>query len=92
MFDRTTSGGTGFALDQLVPLAKELGLNEAKFKQCLDSGKYAGKVQQDLQEGQDAGVTGTPGTVLLTRDGKTTVISGAVPFDQIQRTVDQYLQ
>jgi len=28
-------------LDALVPLAKEIGLDEAKFKDCLDSGKMA---------------------------------------------------
>ena len=42
IFERTAANGTGFALDALVPLAKELGLSESKFKNCLDSGKYSG--------------------------------------------------
>lgn len=92
VMERTTAGGTGFALDQLVPLAKELGLNEAKFKECLDSGKYASKIQQDLNEGQQAGVTGTPGTVLLTRGGETAIISGAQPIEQVKATVDRYVK
>lgn len=92
VMERTAAGGTGFALDQLVPLAKEIGLNEAKFKQCLDSGKYASKISQDLNEGQQAGVTGTPGTVLLTRSGETTIISGAQPIEQVKATVDRYLK
>ncbi len=92
IMERTASGGTGFALDKLVPLAKEIGLNEAKFKQCLDSGKYTAKVQQDETEGQQAGVSGTPGTVLLTRSGETTIISGAQPFEQVKATVDRYLK
>ncbi len=92
MFERTTSGGTGFALDKLTPLAKEIGLNETKFQQCLDSGRYTAKVNQDLQEGQTAGVNGTPGTVLLTRDGQTAVISGAVPFETVKSAVEKYLK
>lgn len=92
MLDRTTSGGTGFALADLVPLAKEVGLNEAKFKSCLDSGKYTAKVQQDLAEGQQAGVSGTPGTVLLTRSGESKIISGAQPFEQVKQVIDQYVK
>ncbi|TSC76820.1 MAG: lipoprotein [Parcubacteria group bacterium Gr01-1014_31] len=92
IYERTATGGTGFALTDLPKLAKELGLNEAKFKSCLDSGKYAQKVQQDMTEDQQAGVTGTPGTVLLTRSGETRIISGAQPFDQVKTTIDQYVQ
>lgn len=96
MFDRTTSGGTGFALDQLGPLAQEIGLSPTKFQQCLDSGKYAAKVRKDLDEGQAAGITGTPGTVLLTRSGETAIVSGAVPFDNDPRSlksaIDAFLQ
>lgn len=32
VMERTTAGGTGFALDQLAPLAKEIGLNDVKFR------------------------------------------------------------
>ncbi|TSC76818.1 MAG: hypothetical protein G01um101431_1, partial [Parcubacteria group bacterium Gr01-1014_31] len=92
IYERTTSGGTGFALADLPALARESGVNEAKFKSCLDSGKYAQKVQQDMTEGQQAGVTGTPGTVLLTRSGETRIISGAQPFEQVKTTIDQYVQ
>ena len=92
IYERTATGGTGFALTDLPKLAKELGLNEAKFKSCLDSGKYAQKVQQDMTEGQAAGVTGTPGTVLLTRSVETRIISGAQPFEQVKTTIDQYVQ
>lgn len=92
IYERTTSGGTGFALADLPALARESGVNEAKFKSCLDSGKYAQKVQQDMTEGQQAGVTGTPGTVLLTRSGETRIISGAQPFEQVKATLDQYVK
>ena len=69
IYSRTKGGGTGFPLTSLVPLAKELGLNEAKFKSCLDSGKYAAKVQSDMDSGQSAGVGCTPATILVTKSG-----------------------
>lgn len=92
IIERTTSNGTGFALDALTPLAKELGLNESKFKSCLDSGKYAQRVQQDEAGGQQAGVNGTPGSFLIGKDGKTQFISGAVPYEQIKAAIDAQLQ
>lgn len=91
IFERTTSNGTGFALNSLVPLAKELGLNEKKFKECLDSGKYASHVQKDFSEGQAAGINGTPGNILLTKDGKEIRIPGAVPYEQLKTEIDRLL-
>ncbi len=91
LYDRTTSNGTGFALDKLVPLAKELGINEGKFKECLDSGKFTAKVNTDLAEGQAAGVTGTPGTIIMVNGKATSIVPGALPFDQIKLQIDAVL-
>lgn len=92
VMERTAAGGTGFALDALVPLAKELGLNEAKFKSCLDSGKYAQKVRDQMASGEAAGVTGTPGTILLTRDGRSQLVPGALPYESLKQSIDSMLQ
>lgn len=92
LFERTTSNGTGFALDKLVPLAKEIGLDENSFKNCLDSGKYTKHVQEDITAAGKAGVTGTPGNILLdTKTGKTKLIPGALPFDQFKTAIDAFL-
>lgn len=93
LYERTTSNGTGFALDALTPLAKELGLNDVAFKECLDSGKFAQHIQDDMNGGSSAGVTGTPGNILLdTKTGKTLLIPGAVPFEQIKPDIDAMLK
>lgn len=92
IFERTKGNGTGFALDQLAPLAKEIGLDEAKFKTCLDSGKYAQKVQDDMAAGSTAGVNGTPGNIVWTKDGKSQLVSGAVPFEALKAVIDPLLK
>ncbi len=93
IYEKTTSNGTGFALDKLVPLAVELGLNESKFKDCLDSGKFAQKIKDQMDKGTTAGVTGTPGTILLdTKTGATRMIPGAVPIDQITPVIEELLK
>ena len=67
--------------------AAELGLNTAQFDQCLDSGKYAAEVQKDFQDGQAAGVRGTPGTFVNGR-----LVEGALPFVQFQTIIEEELR
>jgi protein-disulfide isomerase len=79
--ERTTSNGTGFALDALGPLAAEIGVNQQQFQSCLDSGKYEKLVKDSITEGSNAGVSGTPSIFV---NGK--IIVGACPastFDSV---------
>lgn len=56
--------------------ASELGLDQAKFNQCLDSGQYASKIRAQKTEGDNAGVTGTP-----TSFANGIIYPGAYPFE-----------
>lgn len=60
-----TPSNNGLDPAQLPIVAGEIGLNVAKFQTCLDSEKYAAKVQADYNDGVKAGVNGTPDTVLI---------------------------
>ncbi|HAO81330.1 MAG TPA: hypothetical protein DDW92_02940 [Candidatus Veblenbacteria bacterium] len=86
IFERTTSNGTGFALTDLYPLAKEVGVAEGRFRTCLDQGEMTSKVQADLQEGTSYGVQGTPTSFI-----NGTPVEGAVPYEQLKAVVDQVL-
>lgn len=87
-----TPANNGLNLDDLPKLASQVGLNESRFKNCLDSGKYAAHVESDYQGGIKAGITGTPGNILLdTKSGKTKLIPGAVPFEQFKQSIDNML-
>jgi protein-disulfide isomerase len=92
VYDRTTSNGTGFALDALGPLAAELGVDQTAFQSCLDSGKYASHVQADEAGGQKAGIQGTPGTILINKKGVRTLIPGALPYDQVKPMIEAALK
>lgn len=92
IFERTTAGGTGFPLENLVPLAKELGLNETKFKSCLDSGKYAQHVKDEMSGGSTAGVNGTPGNIIVNlKTDENRIVSGAQPFSAFKAAIDALL-
>lgn len=89
IFEKTTSNGTGFPLDQLPVLAKQIGLNERQFTACLDSGKYAAKVKKDEDDGSAGGVTGTPGNFVVNLKTKTAQpLVGAVPFTNFKSAID----
>lgn len=88
-----TPSNNGLDLATLPELAAQVGLDKNKFKTCLDSGKMAKKVEEDYQSGIKAGVTGTPANFLLdTKTGKTQLIPGAVPFDQLKQVIDELLK
>ncbi|MBI2600361.1 DsbA family protein [Candidatus Daviesbacteria bacterium] len=71
----------------------KLGLDQAKFKSCLDSGKYKAYIDKDIASGSKAGVNGTPGNILLdTKTGKTVDVAGAVPFEQMKTQIDSLLK
>lgn len=88
-----TPSNNGLNLDDLPKLAKEIGVDQNKFQECLSSAKFAGHVEDDYQSGIRAGVTGTPGNILLDiKSGKTRIIPGAVPFEQLKQAIDGMLQ
>ena len=92
IFEKTTSNGTGFALDQLPVAAKASGVDAKKFQTCLDSGKYVKFVDDQEQEGIAAGVQGTPGNFIINNQTKESKeISGAVPFSTFQSAIDAIL-
>jgi protein-disulfide isomerase len=72
-------------------IAKELGIDEGAFSACLTSGKYDGRVDRDLANGEDIGGQGTPFNVLLTKNGDVIKFSGALPIDRVTTLVDRAL-
>lgn len=92
MFEKTTSNGTGFALDQLGPLAAEVGVDQSAFQTCLDSDKYAQLVKDQIADGTTGGVNGTPSTFLIDKDGKSQIIVGAQPTESFKTAIDAALK
>ncbi|MCG2721711.1 MAG: DsbA family protein [Thermodesulfovibrionales bacterium] len=50
--------------EDMIKYAESMGLNGKNFMQCLDSGVHADGIRQDIAEGKNAGVTGTPSSLL----------------------------
>lgn len=88
-----TASNDGLDLSKLQEYATQAGVKDLKkFQSCLDTKKYASKVQADEQDAQKAGGQGTPYSVLLGPNGETIPISGAQPLSAIDATIQQFLK
>jgi protein-disulfide isomerase len=87
MHDKMFENQSALQVDALKKTAADLGLDAAKFNECLDSGKHAASVQKDTEEGQSYGVSGTPAFFINGR-----MISGAQPFENFAKVIDDELQ
>ncbi len=84
IFDVTPSNN-GLDLNLLPKIASDIGLDEKKFKTCLDSGRYAEKINVQTADAEAAGGRGTPYSVIIDeKNDKKIVIPGALPFEGVQ--------
>ncbi len=74
-------------VSELKGHATAVGLDQAKFDECLDSGKHAGLVKSDMEAGAEAGVTGTPAFFI---NGK--LLSGALPASEFEKVIEAELK
>jgi protein-disulfide isomerase len=87
MHDAMFKDQQGLGVDGLKAKAAAIGLKADAFNSCLDSGKFASKVAEDVAAGTKVGVSGTPAMFVNGR-----MISGAVPIDQITPVIDEELK
>ena len=73
-------------LASLREKAVAAGLDTASFNECLESGKYADRVDADIRAGVLAGVTGTPAAFINGRP-----VLGAQPFESYAEIIDDEL-
>lgn len=72
--------------DNLIGLAKKIGLKEDEFKNCLETNKHLKRIEKDMAEGGALGVKSTP-TFFI--NGK--LINGAQPIEVFSEVIDEEL-
>jgi protein-disulfide isomerase len=72
--------------DALIEYARNLKLDDKQFGSCLTSEKYKADIDKDLQEGKQAGISGTPGFFI-----NGVMLSGAQPKEAFAKIIDEEL-
>jgi protein-disulfide isomerase len=95
MHDRLFANQKELAPAKLPEHATAIGLDGAKFQQCLDSGKYTQAVQNDIDDATKLGMRGTPTVIVGTTDGDqvkdAVMIRGAHPLATFKTEIDKLL-
>ncbi len=87
-----TPSNNGLDPAELTTIAKEQGIDTAKLDACMKDGSLASVVNADYQSGLDAGVEGTPYSVILVKGSQTVVpIDGAQPYNVVSNVINTLL-
>ena len=77
-------------------LAKQLGLNEAKLKECIKDGSEKSEIEKDIADARKYGVSGTPtffiGKTEKGKDFNGERVVGALPYNVFKENIDKQLK
>ena len=83
-------------LAQLPVVAKDTGLDQAKFETCLTGdqrgGKFADHIEANVEDATNSGGTGTPYSLAINSKGKIFPINGAMPLEAVTAIIDAALK
>ncbi len=86
MHDRLFAHQDQLAIPDLKEHARQIGLDATAFDSCLDSGRMAERVRENLDAGERAGVDGTPAFFI-----NGLALTGTQPFGEFKRLIDAEL-
>jgi protein-disulfide isomerase len=71
--------------------ASDMRLDQEQFDTCLRTGKYIDEIRNDLDDGREYGVTGTPGFFVGNDELGFVELKGAKPFESFQSIIDSQI-
>jgi protein-disulfide isomerase len=78
---------------ELTNIATSVGLSSVTFDTCLGSGEFTPRVNFDIKNGNEIGISGTPYSVIIdTKTNQYYPLEGAYPYDQVKSAIDLILQ
>ncbi len=86
LHDRLFANQSLLQVPELKKHAAAVGLDQAKFDQCLDGGAHGARVQEDVVYGNAMGVTSTPTLYINGR-----LVTGAQPLPLFESIIDEEL-
>jgi len=82
---------TADAISLFNQYAAEMNLDQEIFDSCLSNGKYIEEIKNDLEDGRDYGISGTPGFFIGNDQIGYVELKGAQPFESFKKVIDAQL-
>jgi protein-disulfide isomerase len=80
-------------IDTILPqIVSDIGLDVDAFNTCLESGKYAAHIDEDIRDAMATGGNGTPWSIVVAQNGKAYPLSGAQPYASIKQLIELALE
>lgn len=79
-----------YSADTLDGALQQLNVDAGMVRECTSDQRYSEKIQDNLAEGENFGISGTPTTLVRNNElGEGTVLPGAVPVNDLNRAVEE---
>jgi protein-disulfide isomerase len=75
-------------MEQIQQVAAKVGLDAATFKDCITSGRTKDIVKRQYLDGINAGISGTPYSIIITPSGSKIPLVGAQPYATVKAAID----
>jgi len=85
--DAVNAGG----LVDVKAIASSVGAGGSAFDECYSSNKFADKIDGDYNNGIEAGLQGTPYSVVFADGTPVGMVDGAYPIEDVKAAIDPYL-
>lgn len=93
LYNHWTGENNGWASsDNLLEFAKQVGLDEASFKECMLDERYTAVIEQSNSDARTLGITGTPAFFVIGSDNDVTKIGGAQPYEVFEKIFESQLK
>lgn len=88
-----TQSDQGITLDrsEAPKIAAYIGLDAINFNECLSSERFKGKVEKSYLDGLNAGVSGTPYSIIITPSGSKIPLVGLQSHATLKQAIDALL-
>lgn len=93
LYNHWTGENNGWASsDNLLEFAKQIGLDEAAFKECMSDERYTAVIEQSNSDARTLGITGTPAFFVIGSDNTVTKIGGAQPYEVFEKIFESQIK
>ena len=82
-------GSSQFNPSGYPALVAQLGVDATEFNECIESERFAARVEADFANALAVGADASPYSILLVRGKEPAVINGSVPYATLKEIIDQ---